>query len=250
MARKRPDNSTAPAPVKSPMKLPTKVPRKAKHDSTPDRDGGVTDSQEMLALRPYLKKSKGCDKDIHQFRSKVEKDRTDLRSSLQQRLHRAESENQRRCNDIASIISDALLPPSSMQKAEGDHPALIPGTSIARSAAYSPVDQVLRASKKMVDEYNTIEKLVEDITPKDDQQITEAWREEVKNTQRKLDIGHKVALRGVKRVLGVEDEVEENVEGEEEWPDVPLNQELQRTLYYAERGVKRLAKGLPYDAQG
>jgi hypothetical protein len=61
-------------------------------------------------------------------------------------------------------------------------------------------------------------------------------------------------LRNVKKVLGAD--VEDFVMGEadedgdvdmEGGEEVELNFELQKTLRYAERGVKRMVKGLPVD---
>lgn len=83
--------------------------------------------------------------------------------------------------------------------------------------------------------------------------IAETWHQDLQSTQQKLEMGARVALRNVKKVLGAdveEDERDAVGNGDEEMQDVDddrLNYELQKSLRYAERGVKRMVKGLPGD---
>jgi hypothetical protein len=94
--------------------------------------------------------------------------------------------------------------------------------------------------------------------------------QEVKETERILTLGRNKAVRNVGRVLGIErlggggglgkEEVAvaavgagaaprdgdvDGAEGEVEDDGEELNMELLRTLEYAERGVKRMVKGIP-----
>jgi hypothetical protein len=64
-------------------------------------------------------------------------------------------------------------------------------------------------------------------------------------------MGARVALRNVKKVLGADAEggtdEDGDVDMEGEGKTVELNYELQKSLRYAERGIKRMVKGLPVD---
>jgi hypothetical protein len=68
-----------------------------------------------------------------------------------------------------------------------------------------------------------------------------------------LNLGARVALRNVKKALGMprDDDVDED--GDEEMRDVEgeqvLSYEWQKSLQYVERGVKRMVKGLPDDEE-
>lgn len=80
--------------------------------------------------------------------------------------------------------------------------------------------------------------------------IADTWKQDIEDTDKQLKKGARVALRNVKKVLGadVEDSAmmdeddDVDMEGGEK---VQLNYELQKSLRYAERGVKRMVKGLP-----
>ena len=75
--------------------------------------------------------------------------------------------------------------------------------------------------------------------------IAGIWAKDVEETEQKLMLGHEVALRKVKKVLGVDggEQGSEAVEGGDDESDY----QLQKCLKYAERGVKRMVKGLPKD---
>jgi hypothetical protein len=80
--------------------------------------------------------------------------------------------------------------------------------------------------------------------------VGETWKQEIEETDRQLKMGARVALRNVKKVIGVEVEAGEdqdgdvNMEGSEK---MELNYGLRESLRYAERGVKRMVKTLPMD---
>ena len=81
----------------------------------------------------------------------------------------------------------------------------------------------------------------------DDKQshISEQWAQNVAETEKKLRLGHKVALRSVKKVLGAEEEENDADadDGEKEGEVMlmgKLDYELLQGLRYAERGVKRM----------
>jgi transcription initiation factor IIE alpha subunit len=80
--------------------------------------------------------------------------------------------------------------------------------------------------------------------------IADIWKQEVEDTDKQLKRGARVALRNVKKVLGadVEDTRMTDEEGDvdmEAGEKAELNYELHKSLRYAERGVKRMVKGLP-----
>jgi len=82
--------------------------------------------------------------------------------------------------------------------------------------------------------------------------IADTWKQDIEDTDKQLKKGARVALRNVKKVLGadVEDSMMTDEDGDvdmERGEKVELNYGLQKSLRYAERGVKRMVKGLPMD---
>ena len=82
--------------------------------------------------------------------------------------------------------------------------------------------------------------------------IADTWKRDVEATDRQLRMGSRVATRNVKRILGadIEDGEQESCaqDGDVNMggvKPVELSFELQKSLRYAERGVKRMVKGLP-----
>jgi hypothetical protein len=74
-------------------------------------------------------------------------------------------------------------------------------------------------------------------------QVSEKWTQDMAETERKLRLGHKVATRNLRKVLGAhferEDE-DEDAEMDGEGMEVgELNYEILRGLNYAERGFVR-----------
>ena len=128
------------------------------------------------------------------------------------------------------------------------------GTHIAGNAVFTSANTILSASEALVNEYQRLDGMIAKLREEQPAALVDTWKQDVEHTDQQLKKGARVALRNVKKVLGadVEDcvmaEADEdrdmNVEGGEE---VELNFELQKSLRYAERGVKRMVKGLPVD---
>lgn len=80
--------------------------------------------------------------------------------------------------------------------------------------------------------------------------IADTWKQDIEDTDKQLKKGARVAVRNVKKMLGgnaenpvmTDEDGDVDMEGDAK---VGLNYELQRSLRYAERGVKRMVKGLP-----
>ena len=121
--------------------------------------------------------------------------------------------------------------------------------------------RAIELSRGLVSEYETISTKVRPVLPEQDRSIIVDWQNHFDNTVRLLGIGHKLALRDVGKVLDLnegnenENEKVENTEDEDEsgvgsafpWVKASRSVGLMSTLQYAERGVKRMAKGLPLD---
>ena len=77
--------------------------------------------------------------------------------------------------------------------------------------------------------------------------VSEQWAQDVVDTEWRLRLGHKVAIRNVKKVLGAHNG-DNSGRAEDEEMDVEqmateeLNYELLQGLRYAERGVKRMVR--------
>lgn len=101
-------------------------------------------------------------------------------------------------------------------------------------------------------EYNTFETMIAEMAGEDKNPITETWTRDMEETERLLKLGHRTALRNVKQVLGAEDGEGEDgdMEEAEDKNHAELNYELLKSLRYAERGVKRMVKGIPKDETG
>jgi len=152
------------------------------------------------------------------------------------------------------MIENALKTPD--RPFEGEAPTYT-GTSIAENAAYTPVAGVLAASENLIKEYERLDKMSKDMQQEDAKPVAETWNQELAEAERQLKMGARVALRNVKKVLGADTEEDERGvtegDGDEEMQDAEggqeLNYELQKSLRYAERGVKRMVKGLPDDEE-
>lgn len=110
----------------------------------------------------------------------------------------------------------------------------------------------------MISEYNKLEKIIEEAGQSVGQPLADTWREDVEKTEKLLRYGRRKALRDVKRVLGADAEEEKNdgpqneegaevMEGAEGFMNYELKYDLQKSLQYAERGVKRMVKSIPLD---
>ncbi|KAF2193821.1 hypothetical protein K469DRAFT_712654 [Zopfia rhizophila CBS 207.26] len=120
---------------------------------------------------------------------------------------------------------------------------------------------LIQASRDVVNHYEKISEKMDATVLTREKHITKAWEQDVYNTARKLEVGHRKALKNVKKVLGMDDGQEEmnrvekvdqgvegDSEGDGEMPHTPVNYGLHNALRYTERGVKRMVKGLPKDA--
>jgi len=170
---------------------------------------------------------------------------------------------QHQCNVAAKIAKAFKKPPADSRGKKPD------GSHTRNSAAVATVprshpdfgyaSRVIELSRGLVSEYETISTKVRPVLPEQDRSIIICWQNHFDNTVRLLGIGHKLALRDVGKVLnlneGNENEKVENTEDEDEsgvgsafpWVKASRPVGLMSTLQYAERGVKRMAKGLPLD---
>ncbi|KAF1845427.1 uncharacterized protein K460DRAFT_395090 [Cucurbitaria berberidis CBS 394.84] len=242
--------------VQPPVQDATQGRRARAKDAESEDDASKADSQQILALRPLLKKPKGGDKEVEHFREKVTADQEQLRALLEQRMHQAEEEEARRRYEIAATIMEALETPN--QAIQGQTPTL-GGTKIASNTAYASVSDVLKASEGLIVEYQRLDNIIKGLRDERTESVADTWKQNLDETEKQLKMGARVALRNVKKVLGADtegeelapvdedgDEKMEGVVGEAE-TETELNYELHRSLRYAERGVKRMVKGLPND---
>lgn len=177
---------------------------------------------------------------------------TNLRCGLTKDPVCSEEETTRRRNEITSTILNALKTPNRPVQGET---LTFTGTKIAENAAYIPVANILATSESLIKEYDRLDTMITDMRGEEAELAAETWQQEIHEAERQLKMGARVALRNVKKVLGVDMENEgkgaTDGDGDEEMEDVDagkgLNYELQRSLRYAERGVKRMVKGLPDD---
>lgn len=128
-----------------------------------------------------------------------------------------------------------------------------PGTKIAEHAVYSPVTTFLNASDALVAEYQRLDNMVKDMQDDTVAPIAETMNDELQEATRQLNLGARVALRNVKKVLGMPRDADLDEGGDEDTQDVEgervLSYEWQKSLQYVERGVKRMVKGLPDDEE-
>ncbi|KAI4624599.1 hypothetical protein J4E83_004275 [Alternaria metachromatica] len=209
------------------------------------------ESQQMLSLSRLLEKPKKDDAPMQEFRATINADQKKYNALLAQRKLQAEKEQERRREELTSTVFEALQTPNRPAKGE---PETFAGTQIAGNAVYTSVSSVLRASEALVNEYQRLDGMIAKLREEQPDTIADTWKQDIEDTDKQLKKGARVALRNVKKVLGadVEDSVmtdedgDVDMEGDEK---VELNYELQKSLRYAERGVKRMVKGLPMDVE-
>ena len=149
------------------------------------------------------------------------------------------------------MIQNALTTPN--RPVQGETPTYA-GTKIAKNATYTSVTSVLEASENLIKEYERVNNMGKEMRNEDTKPVAETWNQELSEAERQLSVGARVALRNVKKVLGADVEGDEmDGDGDEEMQDAggekELNYELQKSLRYAERGVKRMIKGLPMNEE-
>jgi hypothetical protein len=108
----------------------------------------------------------------------------------------------------------------------------------------------LSASEGLINEYRRLDGMIAQLREEQPDAIADTWKQDIENTHKQLKKGARVAVRNVKKVLGAdaEDPVMTDEDGDVDMEGdakVGLDYELQRSLRYAERGVKRMVKGLP-----
>ncbi len=149
---------------------------------------------------------------------------------------------------MTSIIADALQTPSRETQRDV---AVFANTTIVTNPTVEAAGRLNVACQSLIRECDAFETMVADMAGENKNPIAETWAREVQETERLLKLGHRIAVRRVKRVLGADGEdgteaVDQGGEGERE--EGGLGYGLLRSLRYAERGVKRMVKGLPVDA--
>ena len=170
---------------------------------------------------------------------------------------------QHQCNVAAKIAKAFKKPPADSRdkKPDGDHTrnSAAVATVPTSHPDFEYASRVIELSRSLISEYETMSTKVRLVLPEQDRSIIVDWQNHFDNTVRLLGIGHKLALRDVGKVLnlneGNENEKVENTEDEDEsgvgsafpWVKASRSVGLMSTLQYAERGVKRMAKGLPLD---
>lgn len=80
--------------------------------------------------------------------------------------------------------------------------------------------------------------------------MADTWRQDIEQTEERLRLGASVARRNVKQVLGADTHGMGGTDNEGDVEMLPgeatgLNYDLQTSLQYAERGIKRMAKAVP-----
>lgn len=113
---------------------------------------------------------------------------------------------------------------------------------------------MLRASADLVDTYDGLDKTITKTHYETATDVSEKWKEEIEWTGENLRKGARTALRSMQKVLGagaqdapdedgdVDEDADEDMDGE-------LNYEIPKRLKYAERGIKRMVKGLEEDGE-
>ncbi|KAF9700338.1 hypothetical protein EKO04_001410 [Ascochyta lentis] len=218
------------------------------HSSASDAEGD--ESQRVTALSSLLQTPKPKIKDLQNFKAKITADQQELKALLEQRQSQAEEFSTRRRNELTKSILDALQTPN--QTIQGVPPTL-GNTKIARNAIFKSAANICAASEHLVDEYIRLDTAIAEIQAAEPEGVAEAWTADVEKTARLLKIGAETAIKNLKKVLGADveankkDEKIEAGEGMDKIEKMELNYELQKSLQYAERGVKKMVKNLPQD---
>ncbi|KAI8935202.1 hypothetical protein NX059_007793 [Plenodomus lindquistii] len=220
-------------------------------DLAPDDGDANTESQQMMAVAQLLKQPKSDDKEMQQLHARAQADQKRLKTLLDQRMRQAERQAKERRDEITASILGALNSPNQIT----DHKTTtIAGTKIADNTTYMRTSEVLAQSESLVGEYERLDGIIADLRGKQNKSVADIWKQDITETEEQLRKGARVAIRNVKKVLGADigsdgadkmeaDEGIETQSGEGE----ELNYELRKSLRYAERGVKRMAKALPHE---
>ncbi|OCL04739.1 hypothetical protein AOQ84DRAFT_415553, partial [Glonium stellatum] len=220
------------------------------------------DGRQLLALSKILHKPKRTDKALQEFRNRVEGNQRELEKLLEQKEDDIAHSGIQHQHDISVRIAKAFrkLPADSKgKKSTGIHTKYSTAAAVPISHPnFDQASRVVELSRDLLSEYETISTNVRRANPEQDQSITIDWENHFDDTIRLLSTGHRLALRDIGKVLdsskrntneqggNAEDEDEnEEVSSAFQWSRTNRSSGLTSTLQYAERGVRRIAKGLP-----
>lgn len=164
-----------------------------------------------------------------------------------QNCNPSEKDDTRRRDELVLLITSAIQAPADRDTKTFSH------TNIACNPIPEAANRMSAACKGLLAEYTAVEDMIADMAKDDKRLVTDAWTHDVEKTEQMLRLGHKTAIRNVKKVLGANegDQVgatdAEEAEAVNEIKAAELNFELLKSLTYAERGVKRMVKGLSKD---
>ncbi|KAL6708974.1 hypothetical protein ACN47E_002101 [Coniothyrium glycines] len=214
------------------------------------------ESQEVFALSHLLRLPK-MNKEIQQFQEKVTGDQEKLEHLLQEQVHKAKDKGIFRREELVSSFTAALKSPPRCQGHETGSNVSFAGTKITGNTVYTSITSVVASSEDLIKEYRRLDGMIAEMRPENPGAIAAEWSAEIKQADGQLKLGARVALRNVKKVLGAEVEnddvavtdAEDDVDmvDSEDTEKNRLNFDLYTSLRYAERGVTRMAKGLPSD---
>ncbi|KAF1956923.1 hypothetical protein CC80DRAFT_471228 [Byssothecium circinans] len=213
---------------------------RAKKDDA-EEQAANTDSQQVLAVPRFLQQPKGDDKEIKQFCQQVAADQRELKGLLRQRLKDASDEEAKRREEIASVLAQALSSPN--QRAPNDVSPTLPNTKISMNATIEIASKLNKKCQTLISDYEEFEAMITQMAGEQKNSVTDTWTQDVKDTEEKLTLEYKLAIKKVEKMLGGHAEEDENGPGKGE--DSGKVYELHKCLKYAERGVKRMVKGLP-----
>ncbi|KAF2849995.1 hypothetical protein T440DRAFT_555601 [Plenodomus tracheiphilus IPT5] len=216
-----------------------------------DDDHVNTENQQMIAVAQLFKQPRNDDKDMQQLRALIQAEQRVLKAVLDRRVGEAERQAVERRDEITSSIFKALSSP--IQPAHREK-TTIGGSKIADNTSYTSTTDVLAQSDSLVKEYKRLDDMIEDLRGKQTESVADTWKHDIGGTEEQLHKGARVAIRSVKRVLGadMENDEEDMMHADEDvgtqsGGEQELNYDLQKSLRYAERGIKRMAKALPFE---
>ncbi|KAF2812290.1 uncharacterized protein BDZ99DRAFT_518148 [Mytilinidion resinicola] len=205
------------------------------------------------------------DSDAASFKRKVSSDQKALEALLNKQLSDALANEQTHRADIAAQIANIFQEAAAAQSVTNPPKGLAGAgffTNLAGAGFFTNLTTaalLVQRSHEMLRDYDAMAMRIEDAVPEADRALPEVWRGEEARVRRVLEVGYRVAVKKVEGALGVErDEDEEEMDGDA-WKVVRENfQRVQAqkvldvagTVRYAERGVMRMAKGLPWERMG
>lgn len=146
---------------------------------------------------------------------------------------------------MSALIAEVL---TKSNKASKRKTTTFPGTKIADNAIYTLARKVNTARKSMLSEHYRLDASIERMGGDNKSMIREKRKQLIEKAEKLIRLGHKIAVRNVKKAVdtGMDDDEKEECEGGIGAQKAP-NLELRDGLRYAERGIRRMVKGLPKD---